>query len=297
LKPLGVLAADDDVLQFRQARDVVLQIAVLLDRQQHAGARQPLQRAPQVLAHRALDLAGAGDQLVQRAVLLQQLDGGLGADLVHPRHVVHRIAHQRLVVHHQRRRHAEFGRHAGHVALAVVHGVDHGDGLVHQLAQVLVAGGDHGVDAALARHAGQRADHVVGLHARHVQHLPAQQAHHFMDRLDLRPQVVRHRRAGGLVLGVQVVAEGLAGGVEHAGRVVGPHVLAQLLQHVDHPADGPGGRARGIARHRPQVGHGMEGAVQVAGAVDQQEHLGLGRFFGVAHGRGLCPSRSNSRTQ
>jgi hypothetical protein len=39
-------------------------------------------------------------------------------------------------------------------------------------------------------------------------------------------------------------------GVEHAGRVIGAHVLAQLLHHVDHAADGAGGRARRVARAR-----------------------------------------------
>ncbi len=258
-----------------------------------AALGQPVQRLAQVLADGALDLAGAGDQLLERAVLLQQLDRRLGADLVHAGHVVHRVAHQRLVVHHQPRRHAELGLHAGQVAHLVVHGVDHRDVLVHQLAQVLVAGGDHGADAALAGQAGQRADHVVGLDAGHVQHLPAEQAHHLVDGRDLRAQVVRHRRAVGLVLGVQVVAEGLAGRVEHAGGVVGAHVLAQLLHHVDHPADGAGGRARGIAGHRAQVGHGVVGAVQVAGAVHQQQGLGGGGVGGVGHA-GIVPKRAPS---
>jgi hypothetical protein len=35
------------------------------------------------------------------------------------------------------------------------------------------------------RHAGQRADGVVGLDARHLQHRPAQQAHHLVDGRDL----------------------------------------------------------------------------------------------------------------
>jgi hypothetical protein len=55
--------------------------------------------------------------------------------------------------------------------------------------------------------------------------------------------------------------------------VLGADVLAQPLQHVDHAVDGAGRLAVGAA----QVGHGVEGAVEVAGAVDQQQD-------GFAHG-------------
>ena len=51
----------------------------------------------------------------------------------------------------QLRRHAELGRHAGHVALLAVHRVDQRDVLVDQLAQVLVAAGDDHLDALRAR--------------------------------------------------------------------------------------------------------------------------------------------------
>jgi hypothetical protein len=149
---------------------------------------------------------------------------------------------------------------------------------VDQLAQVLVAAGDHGVDPALGRHARQRSDDVVGLDARHVQHLPSQQLHHLVDRRDLRAQVVGHRRTVGLVLGIQVVAEGLARCVEHARRIVGAHVPAQLLHHVDHPADRAGGGAGWVARDGPQVGHGVEGAVQIARAVDQEQCFSRNKF-------------------
>ena len=125
----------------------------LLDRQQRAALGQPVERLAQVLADGALHLVRARHQRVQRAVFLQQLHGRLGADLVDAGHVVHRVAHQGLVVDHQARRHAELGLDAGDVALAVVHGVDHGDVFVDELAQVLVAAGDHGLDAALGRHA------------------------------------------------------------------------------------------------------------------------------------------------
>ena len=181
------------------------------------------------------------------------------------------------------RRHAEFGLHAGHVAALAVHRVDDGDVAVHQLRQVLVAAADNDFNALSSGGHRQRADHVVGLDPGHVQHLPAHQAHDFVDRLDLRAQIVRHRRAVRLVLGIQRVAKGRAFGVEDTGGKIGRHLLAQALQHVDHAANGAGRRARRITRHHAQIGHRMKRAVQIAGAVHQQQGFGLGR--GVVHDR------------
>ena len=50
-------------------------------------------------------------------------------------------------------------------------------------------------------------------------------------------------------------------------------VLAQPLHHVDHAPDRAGGRAAGVARHGPQIGHGVEGTVEVAGAVNEQQGI------------------------
>ena len=53
-------------------------------------------------------------------------------------------------------------------------------------------------------------------------------------------KIVRHRRPVGLVLGIEVVAEGLALGVEHAGAIIGRVVLVQPAQHVEHAVDRAG---------------------------------------------------------
>jgi hypothetical protein len=116
---------------------------------------------------------------------------------------------------------------------------------------------------------GQRADHVVGLDALDHQDRPAHVAHHLVDRLDLLAQVFRHRGARGLVLGVHIVAEGLALGVEHAGDVGGREVGAQAAQHVDHAVH----RAGRVAVRAAQVGQRVEGAIQVAGTVDEQQGI------------------------
>ncbi|MCY1511959.1 hypothetical protein D9M68_464030 [compost metagenome] len=278
--------ADRQAFERGQAFDKAVQVAVGADGDEAFAQRQLVERLAQVFAGGALHFGGAFDQRIERAVFEQPFRGGLRADLGHAGHVVDRVADERLVVDHEAGRHAELGRHAGDVALLAVHRVDDGDVLVDQLAQVLVAAGHDHFDALRGRHLGERADHVVGLDIGHREHRPAQQLDHFVDGVDLAAQVVGHRRAVGLVLGVPVVAEGLAGGVEDAGRVVGAHLAAQRGHHVDHAPDRPGGRALGVAGHGAQIGHRVEGPVQVARAIDEQQ-----RFL-VGH-RGIlpCPDR------
>ena len=85
--------------------------------------------------------------------------------------------------------------------------------------QILIAGRNHHVDALSRRLPRQRADHIVGLDAVDHQDRPAASGDAGVDWLDLKTQIVRHRRPIGLVLRIPVVAEGLAFGIEDAGLV------------------------------------------------------------------------------
>ena len=73
------------------------------------------------------------------------------------------------------------------------------------------------------------------------------------------------------VFGINLVAEGGAFGIKHTGCIVCGNVLAKALHHVDHAANGARGRTGGVARYGPQIGHGMECTVQIAGAIHQQQ--------------------------
>ena len=273
--------------QVGQPLHMVAQVAIGLDGYQLAADRQPVQRLAQVLAHHALDAGGFLHQLVERAVGVEPLGSGLGADLVHAGYVVHRIAHQRLIIDHQRGRHPELGRDARHVALLAIHGVDDGDMRVHQLAKVLVATRNDHALALLCSHAGQGADDVVRFHALDAQHMPAEQAHHLVDRLYLAGQILRHGRTMALVVRIQLVAEGAALGIEHADGVARGKLAFERLHHVDQDAQGSGGLAGAVGQGHAPVAAGVEGAVQVAGTIHQQQGVGRGihggRFFG--HGR------------
>ena len=226
-----------------------------------AALGQPVEGGAQVLADRALDVGRARDQLVERTVLQQPFRGGLGADLGDTRHVVDRVAHERLVVQHQVWRHAEFGGDAGDVAALAAHRVDDRDVLVHQLRQVLVAARHHHLDALLRRGGRECADHVVGLDAGHHQHRPAEQPDDFMDRLDLQREVLGHRRATGLVLRIQRVAKGRALGVENAGPPSRRDLAAQGLHHRNQDTDRAGGLNGAVCQRRLPVAAGVERAV------------------------------------
>ncbi|MPM86686.1 hypothetical protein SDC9_133777 [bioreactor metagenome] len=174
----------------------------------------------QVLADHAGNLVGVGDDGVERAVLRQPFDGGLRAALGDAGNAVDGVADQCQVIDDLFRRHAELGLDAGRVEHFLAHRVVPADLWPDQLGQILVTGGNQGVDAVVRSLRRQRADHVVGLDAVDAQHRPAGGGDGGVDRLDLGAQVVGHWRTVRLVLGIPVVAEGLALGVEDDGLVV-----------------------------------------------------------------------------
>ena len=230
---------------------------IAFHRDQAARLRQPVQRLAQILADHAADLIGMLHHVVQRAVLGEPFHRGLRADLLHARHVVHRVAHQRQIIDDALRRHAEFGVHARDIQCLVAHRVDQHHALVHQLREILVAGGDHAAYAVL-RLLRQRADHVVRLDTVQHQDIPAGGGNGLMQRFDLLREVGWHRGAMRLVFGIQVVAEGFAFCIEYARAIIRRVILAQAAQHVEHAVDRSGGFAVAVA----QIGHRMECAIQ-----------------------------------
>ena len=245
-------------------RHVAGQIAIGLDGDQGTRLRQPWQGRAQVLTHGAAHLGRVFHHAFQAVIQGQPFDGRFRAAFRYARHVVDGIADQRQIIDDAVRRHAELGQHGRFVELFIAHGIDQGHLAVDQLRQVLVARGDHHVHAGGGRLHGQGANHVIGFHAVDHQDGPAHGAHGFVDRFDLQAQVVRHRGARGLVLGIHIVAESFTLGIEHAGDVGGRVIGAQAAQHVDHAVHG----ARGITVRAAQVGQRMEGAIKVTGTVD-----------------------------
>ena len=259
----------------------------------HQPARQPdlVGEVDQGLAALVLlHLAGAGQQGVEVAILVDQQGGGLDADAGGAGHIVGAVAAQGLDVDHLVGRDAELLEHLLGADLDVLHGVEHRHPVADQLHQVLVRGDDDGFPALVAHRAGIGGDQVVGLVAGRLERRHAEGAGGLAHQGELRDQVFGRRRPVGLVLVVEGVAEGLLGMVEDDGEVGGRlgialHVAQKLPQHVAEAGHGPDRQAVGLAGERRQ---GVVGAEDVAGPVDQIEaHPGpvLGRRGGGGAGQ------------
>ena len=254
-----------------------------------------------------LDLAGAGEKRLQVTILVDQGRGRLDPDARRARHVVHRVAAQRLDINHLVRSDAELLDDLIVADLEVLHGVEHRDLGSDQLHQVLVGRHDHHLAAGVAGMAAIGGDDIVRLVAGQLQARHAERRRRLAHQGELRRQVRRSRRAVRLVVLVEIVAERLFGMVEHHGEMgravgVGLHLHQQLPQHVAEALHGADRQAVRLARQR---GQGVVGAEDEAGAVHQIEPgvrpiLGGGArdvvdgrefgFEGVGHGGRIGPS-------
>ena len=240
---------------------------------------------------RALHLVGVLEDALHRAELADEVARALVADAGDAGHVVDRVAHEGEHVGDALGRHPPLLLHGLPVeprrAAALAAGVQDDDVLRHELEQVLV-GGDHDHSQALLhRLAGESGDRVVGLVARHLDHRHPQGLAHPADVRQLDRESVVHLRAVGLVLRVLLVAERLPRRVEEHDHVLGTLVLEELAQH--------GGEAVGGVRGQPLAGgeaaDRVEGAVDLAGAVDEVDRLRGGHLRGDS-GPGR-PAKSN----
>ncbi len=87
---------------------------------------------------------------------------------MYARHVVYRIAHQSLKINHQMRWHAKLCRDTSHITPLTVHGVDDGDVLVDQLAQIFVTARNNYLNALLGRQYSQGANDIIGFYSGHI---------------------------------------------------------------------------------------------------------------------------------
>ncbi len=134
-------------------------------------------------------------QILDAADTLQQRQRRLFTHTGHTGNVVHLVPLQRQQVDHQMRRHAELFLDPGHIHLAVVHGVDQGDMLIHQLRHILVTGGDDHRAAGLAGLTRQGADDVIRFDAFLNEQRQSHGTDDGVDRLHLSAQIIRHGRA------------------------------------------------------------------------------------------------------
>ena len=270
----------------REAADVMFQRHVFVEHHEPLRDAGLLGEFDEVLAALLLlDLGCAGQQRFEVAILGDELGRGLDADAGDARHVVDRVARQRLDVDDLVGRHAEFFQHLGLAHLAVLHGVIQRHAGADQLHQVLVGGDDAAGGAGLHRLARIGGDQVIGLVIRLLHTGDVEGAGGLADQAELRAEIGRRLRPLRLVLRVDVVAERFRGMIEDhrevGGLLAGLGFLQQLPQHVAEALHGADGQAIGLARERRQR---VVGAENIPRAIDEIEMVAGLQGRGAGHG-------------
>ena len=227
---------------------------------------------------RAFDLIEVLVHAFQRAELADERLRALLADAGNAGDVVDRIAPDRHHVDDFLRRQTEHFDDAVRVVQRLAAGVIKANAVADELEKILVARRDHDVVAAIARRAGERADEIVRLPFRRTDHRNAKALEHLVNERYLHDQIVRHRPAIFLVVRILRRAHRLPPLIERNGDAIGIEVLQQHPQRGGEAVDRVGGKTRGVG----QIADGEVGAIDVVGAVDDEE---TGAFLG--HGGGL----------
>ena len=278
---------EGELFQRHRQRRVLLQLHQTAREAGHVGL---LDQAVAQLA--GFHGGGCGEGALQRAVFLDQLGGGLGADAANAGDIVGAVAHQGQHIADQIRPDAEFFDDFRGADADVFHGIQHvGARAVRadadQLHQVLVAGDDGDVPALAGGLARVGGDDVVGLQPLFLDTGQAEGAGGVANQGELGDQVLGRRRTVRLVFRVHVVAERFARFVEdyrQMGRAVRlVQVLGQFPQHRRIAINRADGGAGGVGQRRQAV----IGAENIGRAINQIEMRANGGCFGRGFGRGF----------
>ncbi len=234
-----------------------------------------------------LDLLGIGEQVFQIAVFVDQQRRRLDPDAGRAGDVVDAVAGQRLNVDDAVGADAEFVMHLVRADLLGLDRVQHHHAAADKLHQILVGTDDRDPPARIAGLTGEGSDDVVGLVMLKLDTGDVEGAGGVAGQRELRHQLFRQGRAIGLVVGIDLVAEGLGRVVEdhrHMGRrIAALGVLRVFPQHVGKPRDRPDGQPVGFPRQRRQR---VKRAEDKGRAVDQMQVMTLAKGV-VGHARFL----------
>ena len=237
-----------------------------------------------------LDLGRPRQQRFEVAIFGDELGGGLDADAGNARHVVDRVARQRLDIDDLVRRDTEFLQHFRLADLTVLHRVVECDTGADQLHQVLVGGDDAAGGARLHSLAGIGGDQIIRLVIRLLDAGDVEGAGGLADQPELRAEVRRRLRPLRLVLRIDVVAERLGGMIEdhrEVGRLLaGLRLLQQLPQHVAEALHGADGQPVGLAR---QGRERVVGTENIPRTIDEVEMVAGLQGSVAGHGPTMPP--------
>ena len=286
------LQSDEELLQppevglgAAEGRRIEWHRQVHRDLDQAAREQGVLAMRAQALSDFALDLVGVLEQGRQAPVLGDPFLGRDLPDAGHAGDVVDAVAHECQHVADLAGGNAEERGHARVVQEDLFARVEDADPVPgDQLQHVFVGRHDDHVVTLGFGLLGERADDVVGLVAGQLDDRDPIGRQGLADLGELRGEIVRHRHAVGLVLGVRLVPLGPLRPVPGGGQKVGTVLPDHLAEHRDETVNGVGRPARG----RREALDRVVGAVDVRHRVDQIE-----RRAGRRHGsRILCGALS-----
>ena len=149
---------------------------------------------------------------------------------------------------------------------SLLHGVVDLDPVTHQLEDVLVPGDDD--DIRLRFHAlGHRSNEVIRLVSFHLQRGNPITFDDPFDIRDLEDEALRHGRSVGLIFLVDFASKGRGPRIKGHDKIVRLMIFENLEEHLGEAIDGIGGKAFGIG----EMADGIEGTIDIRGAIDQKE--------------------------
>ena len=257
---------------------VQLDVAVRLNGREKQRHSRLVLVVGQVLMQRLLrDFVEMLVDAVHGAVLLNQRNGSLLADLRHTRYVVRGIAHERFDINKLPRRHP-VGRLDILRIIVLNCGLPHAGlrnpdpgALRRNLQQIPVSGDQADLHAPALRFAGQRAQNVIRLKPRLLPHCDTHGGQHFLDQRHLLPQLVRHRMARSLVIRIIFMAEGRRVDVKSHRQIVRLLLLQNFEQNIQKSVH----CARVHTFAVGEIRHPVERPVQNTVSVNQNEFFRL----------------------
>ena len=237
-----------------------------------------------LLRRRRLHLVQMLVNLLQVAPLVEQLHRALVAQPLDARDVVRLVPDNRLVVDDLDRIDAVAVADplirvvAHHIALVGAEHVDR-DALADQLDEIAVERGDPGFDALLDRLVRQRRQHIIGLVALRLEDRHAEGLRDLPAAINLRRQILRHRVAVRLVVGVDRAPKSRAVvDIQRQRDVAGLEIVEHREQRVGEAVDRADHLAGGFDRER--LAHRVVGAEDDRVPVEHDEPLRDGRRGG-----------------
>ena len=254
-------------------REVELEFDIVLERDKGLGKREKCTCGFEVLPPFSLEFVEIGEQVVERAVLGDELRGGFRTDPRHTGHVVHGVAHEREHVDHLRGLDAfaleEFLDRKQLIGV----NVKEMNVIVEELREVLVfrhdADGELGGFPLHSLHDGS--NHVIRFHACDAQHRHVHLFENGNASLHLRVEILRRRSTIRLVLGIELGTErfAISAHIDDDGDVV-RRVFPKQLEHHAHEPEREIRRFLGDGAAQ-RAADGVVGAEELRVAVDEIE--------------------------